>query len=382
LHAYLDHDAPGRSDRSAGIIIPVRPVIKQAVLIVAGWMVVGVFLATQHHLILTAPAADVPQRMSDLIIAIAIWIALTPFVLKIADRFPLKPPRRLRNLAALIGIALMFAAGRAAIDLSLPLLLHGQTATPTELKHGFLLLLHPHFLFFALIAGIAHFLRLQREVGDQRRREAQGEVDLAKAHLKRLRADLQPHFLFNTLNAIAALVHTDPEAAERTLATLSDLLRRSLEAGDRLEVSVAEDLDFIDRYLDVQRTRFGGRLRAKVEADKETMDALLPPLLLQPLVENAIVHGVSRRADGGNVLVRVFRDGGDLRLQVRDDGPGSDEAAIFRGDSIGVPNTKARLEYLYGARQSLAFRRESGEFVADVRIPFHRTAVTPLPVAS
>jgi LytS/YehU family sensor histidine kinase len=288
----------------------------------------------------------------------------------------------MRNLGLLSVIGLLFAAGRSAVDLSLPLLLHGELVTPSELRHGFVLLLHPHFLLFALIVGIAHFVRLQREAGDQRRREAQCEADLAKAHLRRLRADLQPHFLFNTLNAIAALVHTDAAAAERTLATLSDLLRRSLEAGDRLEVSVAEDLDFIDRYLDVQRTRFGGRMRATVETQPDVLDALLPPLLLQPLVENAIVHGVARRADGGNVTVRVFREGDDLRLQVRDDGPGSDEAALFRGDSIGVPNTKARLEYLYGTRQSLSFRRESGEFVADVRIPLHRTAVTPLPVAS
>lgn len=361
-----------------------RPHIKQAVLIVSGWLLVAVYLATQHHLILTAPAADLPQRASDLIATIAIWIALTPLVLNIADRFPLKPPHRTRNLLSLIGLGLLVAAGRAAIDLFLPVMLHSdaELANPTQMRHGFLLLLHPHFLLYAMIVGIAHFTRLRREAAEQGRREAQCEADLAKAHLKRLRADLQPHFLFNTLNAIAALVHTDPEAAERTLATLSDLLRRSLEAGDRLEVRVAEDLDFIDRYLDVQRTRFGGRLRAKVDADSETLDALLPPLLLQPLVENSIVHGVSRRANGGNVTVRVFRDGADLRLQVRDDGPGSDEAAIFRGDSIGVPNTKARLEYLYGARQSLAFRRESGEFVADVRIPFHLVAVTPLPVAS
>jgi signal transduction histidine kinase len=360
----------------------ISPTVKQAGLIVAGWAVVGVFLATQHHLILTAPAADVPQRVSDLIVVMAIWMVLTPVVLAIAERFPLAPPHRMRNLGTLLAIGLAFAAGRAAVDLSLPVLLHGEPLTATELKHGFLLLLHPHFLFFALIVGIAHFVRLQREGADRRRREAQAEADLAKAHLRRLRADLQPHFLFNTLNAIAALVHTDPEAAERTLATLSDLLRRSLEAGDRLEVSVAEDLDFIERYLDVQRTRFGGRLRARVEAEGDTMDALIPPLLLQPLVENAIVHGVSPRADGGGVVVRVFRDGDDLRLQVRDDGPGSDEKAIFRGDSIGVPNTKARLEFLYGARQSLVFRREGSEFVADVRIPFHRGAIPIFPLAS
>ncbi|HKO55256.1 MAG TPA: histidine kinase [Thermoanaerobaculia bacterium] len=356
--------------------------IKRAVLIVAGWAVAGVFLATQHHLILTAPAVDVPQRLSDLIVVMAIWMVLTPVVLRIAERFPLSQPRRLRNLGILVGIGLAFAAGRAAIDLSLPLLLHGELHTAQELRHGFLLLLHPHFLFFAMIIGIAHFVRLQREAEERRRREAHSEADLAKAHLRRLRADLQPHFLFNTLNAIAALVHTDPDAAERTLATLSDLLRRSLESGDRLEVSVAEDLDFIERYLDVQRMRFGGRLRARVEAERDAMEALIPPLLLQPLVENAIVHGVAPRADGGGVTVRVFRDGDDLRLQVRDDGPGSDETALFRGDSIGVPNTKARLEFLYGARQSLAFRREGGEFVVDVRIPFHRTAVTLFPLAS
>jgi len=344
--------------------------------------VVGLFLATQHHLILSAPAADVPQRLSDLFVVMAIWMALTVPVMRIADRLPLGAPHRLRNLALLIPIGFGIAFARAAIDASLPTLLHGEPQTAAEVGKIVLALLHTHLLFFAAIVGVANFLRLQRQTAERQRREAQVEAELAKAHLRRLRADLQPHFLFNTLNAIAALVHTDVDAAERTLNTLSDLLRRSLEAGDRVEVTLAEDLDFIERYLDVQRTRFGGRLRARTEvASPDVLAALIPPLLLQPLVENAIVHGVSGRSNGGMIAIRASRDGDRLRIEVRDDGPGSDETSLFRGGSIGLPNTKARLEYLYGGAQSLSFRREGEEFVAAVTIPF-RSLEAAMPAAS
>ncbi|MBV9492813.1 MAG: histidine kinase [Acidobacteria bacterium] len=356
--------------------------VKRALAIIAAWVVVGAFLATQHSLILSAGAEDMRQRRSDLVIVMALWAALTPFIVKLADRYPLRRAPRRGNASVLLAIGVGVAAARSAIDLSIESLIPGDPRPTGAWIDGFIVLLFPHFLFFLVIVGIVNFLRMLQEGAAERRREAQCEAELAKAHLRRLRADLQPHFLFNTLNAIATLVHTDPGAAERTLATLSDLLRRSLEAGDRMEVSVAEDLDFIERYLDVQRTRFGGRLRARVEAELDTLTALLPPLLLQPLVENAITHGVAKRADGGSVTVRVYQDGEDLRLQVRDDGPGSDESAIFRGDSIGVPNTKARLAFLYGTRQALAFHREGGEFVADVRIPFHRSATPLLPLAS
>jgi two-component system LytT family sensor kinase len=343
-----------------------------AILIAAIWAFLGVFFASQQHAIAAARGAveDAGERALQTLATCVVWALLTPFVIYCADRLPLRAPHRLRNILLLIPVALVVAWLRSYVDASIPGLLQDEPLSPQEFRYTIAAVLHLHFLFFVVIVGVTNFVRSRAEADARARREARIDAELVQAQLRRLRGDLQPHFLFNTLNAVTALVHTDARAAEETIAKLIDLLRASMDASGRTEVPLAEELDFVGRYLDLQKVRFGDRLRSHIDvADPELLRACVPPLLLQPLVENSIIHGIRRQPGGGEVAVRAFRDGDTLRLEVRDSGPGCDPEAPFSRGSIGVPNTRARLEYLYHDARALCFRRDGDEFVARVRIP-------------
>jgi LytS/YehU family sensor histidine kinase len=163
------------------------------------------------------------------------------------------------------------------------------------------------------------------------------------------------------------------------LGKLRGLLRASVASAETREVRLAEELDFLERYFDIQKMRFGEKLSTAIHiSDSRLRDAAVPPLLLQPLVENSIIHGIGRRRDGGSVVVVVDAEkNGDeewLRLQVRDNGPGAELSAIFGRGNVGVPNAKARLESIYGRRQSLTYVRRGDAFIAEVRIPLRTVA--------
>ena len=343
-----------------------------AFLIALTWTVLGVFFASQEHAVAVArlDAEDANERTLHTIATCIAWALLTPFVIYISDRLPLRAPHRARNVMLLIPIALALAWLRALVDASMPGVLKNEPLSPAAFWATVAATLHLHFLFFAVIVGFVNFVRASAEADDRTRREAHIEAELARAQLRRLRTDLQPHFLFNTLNAVAALVHTDAQAAETTIAKLIELLRTSMSVGERSEVPLAEELDFVGRYLDLQKVRFGDRLRSHIRVtDVDLLRARVPPLVLQPLVENSILHGIQKHRAGGDISVRAFRDRDELRLEVRDSGPGCDPDAPFGGDSIGVPNTRARLEFLYHNPDALTFRRDGDEFVAAIVIP-------------
>jgi LytS/YehU family sensor histidine kinase len=343
-----------------------------AFLIAILWTFLGVFFASQEHAIALARGypEDGDERALHTSAVCLVWALLSPFVIYIADRLPLRAPDTRRNALLLVAIGLIVAWLRALFDASVPGLIRDVPLSPSRFRDTVIAVLHLHFLFFAVIVGVTNFVRARAEADEHAKREARIDAELVQAQLRRLRSDLQPHFLFNTLNAVTALVHTDPPAAEQTVRKLIDLLRTSMSGSGGTEVSLADELDFVSRYLDLQKVRFGDRLRAHIDvADPDLLQARVPPLLLQPLVENSIQHGIRTRPTGGEVDVRVFRDDDMLRLEVRDSGPGCDPEAPFRRDSIGVPNTRARLEYLYHDARALSFRRDGEEFVADIRIP-------------
>ncbi|HMY72359.1 MAG TPA: histidine kinase, partial [Blastocatellia bacterium] len=180
-----------------------------------------------------------------------------------------------------------------------------------------------------------------------------------------------PHFLFNTLNTIATLVRKqDNDAAVRMLAGLSDLLRHTLAQVDKQEVPLKQELEFIEQYLEIEQARFRDRLTVHWQVASETLTASVPNLILQPLVENAVRHGISKRAAGGTIEIRAWRDGDELLMQVRDDGPGLPESAeASPGLGVGLANTQARLERLYGANHKFTLRNGKGVTVT-LAIPF------------
>jgi len=206
-----------------------------------------------------------------------------------------------------------------------------------------------------LMAGLHAWYALQAARARELR-AAQLEGSLARAQLRNLRLQLQPHFLFNALNTISVTMYEDPRAADEMLDQLAELLRASLCTAQTDEVPLAEELAVLDRYLAIQRARFGERLAVAIEAEPGLADALVPSMILQPLVENAVRHGSlegGERGGRGAIAVRARREGGRVVLEVEDDGPGSGgERGSRAGNGVGLAGTAERLQLLYGADQS------------------------------
>jgi len=191
------------------------------------------------------------------------------------------------------------------------------------------------------------------------------------------------HFLFNTLNAISALVHTNPHTADEMITDLSELFRATLESSDDQEIPLSRELKLLQRYLAIEQLRFGQRLEVEQNIAPEILDALVPTLILQPLVENAIRHGIEQQAGAGRLAVSVRRDGNQIKLSVSDNGKKRFDPAIMAGKSpgIGLANTQARLQQLYGEAQSFsAGNGELGGWTVEIKIPF-RSAPVAKPVS-
>jgi two-component sensor histidine kinase len=207
------------------------------------------------------------------------------------------------------------------------------------------------------------------EAFDRERRSTELRSQLLHARLALLRAQLHPHFLFNTLNSAATLASSDPRACREMVQRLGGLLRSSLEANDRDEVSVAEEMETLRAYVSIEEARFADRLRVTYDVDDALDRLLVPPFLLQPFVENAIRHGIAPRARGGRVEIRGARTDGRLILEVEDDGAGLDAYAQPR-EGVGLSNTRRRLHELYGDEQSLSLRRGAmGGVLVEITLP-------------
>jgi two-component system LytT family sensor kinase len=198
------------------------------------------------------------------------------------------------------------------------------------------------------------------------------ETQLSQANLQALKMQLQPHFLFNTLNAISSLIHENPKVADDMVGSLSQFLRTTLDVSSENEVPLRTELEFVDRYLEIQQTRFGDRLQINREMNSTAMDALVPPLILQPLVENAIRYGIESRETGGTVTIRALQQDDILHLEVSDDGEGFKGGQLLGGiNGVGLSNTKARLQELYGNKHQfkLTTNQPTGACV-KIELPF------------
>jgi signal transduction histidine kinase len=223
-------------------------------------------------------------------------------------------------------------------------------------------------IYWVLVGG-THAFHYYERFRERELRASQLEAELAQAQLHRLRAQLHPHFLFNALNAVSTLIETDPDAADRMLSQLAGLLRESLREDAPHEVSLRDELSFLDRYLAIEKTRFSDRLSVALDIDPTILETRVPHLLLQPLVENAIRHGIARRAGAGRIEIRAWRENGNLRVEVKDNGPGL-RGTESTAKGIGLANTRARLERLHGEKTRLTLRGlPEGGAVASVTLP-------------
>jgi len=230
-----------------------------------------------------------------------------------------------------------------------------------------------------LIVIIGGFARLREEVRQRELRQAQLETRLASAELEKLRIQIQPHFLFNTLQAAVTLVHEDPHAAEDMLLRLSELLRISLDQMNANEIPLARELDFLDLYIGIQRRRFGERLSVDIHADPATLDLQIPPLILQPLVENAIRHGIGKHKGQDRIEIFARQQDQSLQIEVWNSNSVVDqmtERLFQRG--VGLRNTKARLEHFYGPAASFIFRPLARGAVAIIVVPVRTTPQSEL----
>jgi two-component system LytT family sensor kinase len=305
---------------------------------------------------------------------VLVWTLASVPIAALARRFPLTGPRPVR--AALVHALAAFSlpALHSAVVVGVRLSLD-HYPVPTSFMREFpgmaMTLSMSNILFYAVVVAAVHGIEAWRRDRSRELREAQLVARLSEAELQVLRMQLQPHFLFNTLHGISALLESDPRGARRMLTRLADLLRLSLRTDGAQEVPLREELAFLEQYLEIQRMRFGDRLQVTIEAAEA--DVLVPRLLLQPLVENAIRHGIARRAGAGHVRVAAVRDGDRLRLTVEDDGAGLGDPD--KGHGIGLSNTRARLAQLYGsaAELELASGVQGGALVT-VLIPLREPA--------
>jgi two-component sensor histidine kinase len=228
-----------------------------------------------------------------------------------------------------------------------------------------------------VIVSVVHALTYYRRSQERERKALELSASLAQARLQALRLQLQPHFLFNTLNAIAALVHKDPRAADDMIGNLSELLRQSLDSSDVQEVPLRKELEFLDCYLEIERMRLGDRLRVEKDIAPDALDAQVPVMILQPLVENAIRHGIEPARAPGVVTIRAERKDELLLLTVRDNGVGATGATAGNGRAgIGLANTRARLQELYATRAELVMEPATeGGVSVSLRLPFHTEPV-------
>jgi two-component system, LytTR family, sensor kinase len=335
-----------------------------------GWTALGLFFAVSNSLTYrsTGRPANWGLTIKRSLSEWWLWAALTPPVTWLAQRFPLHGARLQRNIAVHVVAGAAIAAGKTAADRVLFALLTGFW---TYLLASTLAL---NFVIYGAIVAAAHGVEYYRRSREREHLEAR----LADTRLQLLGMQLQPHFLFNTLNTIAEMVHEDPDKADTMIAGLSDLLRRTLDLGSAQEIPLAEEIDLVSRYLDIQKARFGDRLRVRLSIDEGARGVRVPALLLQPLVENAIRHGLAARVDAGRIDIEARMAGETLVISVTDDGaglprisPGSDAGEIVTGpEGVGLGNTRARLEALYGSACRLELTRAEGRGArVTVRIP-------------
>jgi two-component system LytT family sensor kinase len=339
--------------------------VKRRVLLLAilAWTLVALYFATQAYL---NPAfmARPPWRyvLTVNFTYYYLWGLATPVVMWLARRVPLRNVRAfgVHALASifLTAVQLLIAetilwrvgAGRfregafaASLKTALSANFHGSLPT--------------YWLILAVYLAWTYARNASRL-----------ETQLATAQLDALKMQLNPHFLFNTLNSVSSLMYDDVDAADAMLARLSDFLRMTLERPIAPRIPLHQELDFVQRYLEIERVRFEERLRVTIDVERSAEEVLVPALILQPLVENAIHHGISKRSGGGSILIRARREEHWLHLLVRDDGDMDDRAGVVR-ERVGLSNTRARLQALYGEGYRLEYGPKENGFAVEIAIP-------------
>jgi two-component system, LytTR family, sensor kinase len=333
--------------------------------IIAIWIVFGLY-ATSEFYRRTVDTGMYGETWIEVLqfqlTASFMWAVFTPLAIWIAEHLPLQKPHRVRNAMLLLAIAPVFSFVRALIGAMV--FLEGE-GTPQNLP--FLLLslsirFHRNVYLFLIVVGVMNLIMLQRTAAERERNRTALRSAVTNAELQRLRASMQPRLMFATLDAIAANVTTRPDVADRMLVRLGDLLRTMLDFGGRPSVSLAEELEVVDRYFDIERERTDGTFTTRIDIDEELLAARVPPLLVHGLVETAL-HAGEKTAQ--HLDVRGRSDRGMLTLEIRHDAPDRKRTPA----PVAVHETRARLREAFGDRASLHWWREQEQIVTELSIP-------------
>ena len=341
--------------------------------VVAVWTLWGVFYST--HLRLVVDEFGWREALLYGLPDALIWAALTPLVVHLARRFPPRPERAWLLVPAHLALAVALASAHALID-AVQNVLRGEVAG-LENPYTFLFVkllrytLYENVLLYLAIVGITWYVDYVRRMHERERQAAELRAQLLEARLDALRSQIRPHFLFNALHTVSALMEQDPATARAVVRKLAQLLRRGLDAGRAHEIPLREELDNVRAYLEIEQVRFADRLRVRVEADEASLPCAVPGFILQPLVENAVQHGIGRRAEGGGRIdVEAVSRNGRLELLVRDNGPGLEARDPRRPGGLGLSNTRARLAAIYAGDHAFELSEpEGGGVVARIAIP-------------
>jgi hypothetical protein len=344
------------------------------------WFGLALFDATQNVFVMRAEGMHHHwgRLFFTLLISWLPWILATPLVLRLTRRYPPAQWKRCStwavHLAACGSIGVVQAAWVAMWEdwLNPWALTPGPDPFPQLWLHKFSYGLLSSLVLYGLILLVDHVLDSREQLARHQTETARLNEQLSKAQLSALRRQIEPHFLFNTLNAIAGLVREKRnDAAVNMIVRLSDFLRRVVEDSGRQQVPLGEELEFTQKYLDIQKARFAERLQFSVDVPQELLPAQVPSLILQPMVENAVKHGIARRLQGGAIRITASRANGTLTVRVYNDGPSLPVGWETSQSGIGILNVRTRLQSLYGDQFELSMRNQQpGGVEVTVSVPF------------
>lgn len=376
---------------------PVSPMMRKVAWVWLAWTAAGLFYITQDFVprLYRKEVVPWPQLFTGWMVAMYICAAFTPLMLWAGRRWPLEHQRRWAHVGIHFLFSAIFSAVSAAIEAPalLALGVFPSVTPPASIWAGIVLLVaygfHGGVIRYWVVIGLQTAIRSHQHAHDLRVRSSELAGQLAAARLSALKMQLQPHFLFNTLGTIMVLVQQQrTREAEAMLARLSDLLRLAVDEVNTQEVPLWRELEFLGLYLSIEQVRFRDRLRINIAADPHATDAFVPHMLLQPIVENAIRHGLGQSEEAVTIDVTASRNDGVLVLNVTDDGPGNGAGngagngsgsnsgtgsrSLFRDKGVGLTNTERRLKELYGSSASLiAEHRVPHGVQVTVHLPFH-----------
>ena len=363
---------------------PAKVKLRQAAVYFVIWTFFGLYMFSQGMVQKFFSKDPTPwtHHLASWMVGVYLWFVLTTVVLWLGRRLPFERQRWISRTAIHLALSVVLGIVDLALESAILRALGVFPAIMTSFAAtlAFLLIIgfHQSILTYWILLGVQYaigwYQRYQERKQEALRlelRSSQLESQLTQAHLSALKMQIQPHFLFNTLNAIMVLVRQQKgHEAEEMLSRLSDLLRCVLDDVDAQEVSLRRELEYAQLYLGIEEVRFQDRLRIEMAADPEVLDAGVPNMILQPIIENAIRHGIGRSASAGRIRISAYRRNDVLELRVEDDGPGLTPAGAGQSHGIGLSNTRARLSQLYGNAASLSVEnREEGGVAATIVLP-------------